>query len=161
AAPPAAIDATTTAARTRFISSRSYVSPAPGETWGPGTHVSRPGRLAHVRGRLQPVALAHPLERRFEAVLVLDPRVDPAVAADVAGLRDARQLQRHLALLAGQLQRDRDRWAVAEDREHRAAAADLEDVGVGAEGMVLARLGKRERELADAAGRVHRPPRTR
>src|SRR5689334_21489373 len=71
---------------------------------GETASASRPRRLARALRRPHPVALAQPLEGRLEAVGILDSGGDPAVAADVLGLRDERKRQRDLALLLRQLE---------------------------------------------------------
>src|SRR5437870_7949047 len=112
----------------------------------PARSVAAPRRLPEALGRAQPVALPKPLQRGVERVVVDDADRDPPVAADIPRLPDERQLQRHLTLLPRELEGDPHRRTLAQDDEHRRPAPYLEDVLLGAERVILVRLGKRERE---------------
>src|SRR4051812_17091838 len=97
---------------------------------------------------LEPVALAQPLERGLERLLVGHVRRDPAVAADVARDAHVRQQVRDLALLLGQLDGHVDGTLTGDHPGEHLVLADLEDREV-APRPVLVGLGERERQLRD------------
>ena len=92
-------------------------------------------------------------ERGVERLLVRGLGGDPPVAAHVAGAADVREQVRNLALLGGQLDRQQHRAPVLRHRGEHAVVRDLEDRVTPR--LVLVRLRKRERQLADAVGERH------